>query len=187
MKQSRKAAKVAYQRLKELVKFGKFAEVEDTPTVCSINTEVADEHVAPKPKFQFTFEEIEPPQTGPVDTEPPSESDPEDSNNALLPRKRKRRDPKPGVLITDPVHKKSTVIEPGSMAQNKQGTFTESSPVIQDIPSPIPEPIPMDQDSQSPIVEEEVIPSEGAQALGSSFEIPELDFPKAKASCLNLN
>ncbi|CAI9279248.1 unnamed protein product [Lactuca saligna] len=59
MKQSRKAAKVAYQRLKELVKFGKFVEVEDTPAVSSINIEVAEEHVAPKPMFQFAFEEVE--------------------------------------------------------------------------------------------------------------------------------
>ncbi|CAH1414236.1 unnamed protein product [Lactuca virosa] len=59
MKQSRKAANVSYQGLKELVKFGKFFEIEDTPAVSSINVEVADEHVAPKPKFQFAFEEIE--------------------------------------------------------------------------------------------------------------------------------
>ncbi|CAH1433078.1 unnamed protein product [Lactuca virosa] len=59
MKQSRKSAKVAYQGLKESVKFGKFAEIEDTPAVGSINAEVADEHVAPKPKFQFAIEEIE--------------------------------------------------------------------------------------------------------------------------------
>ncbi|CAI9283746.1 unnamed protein product [Lactuca saligna] len=54
----RKSAKVAYQGLKELVKFGKFAEIEDTPTVSSTNDEVADEHVAPKLKFQFASEEI---------------------------------------------------------------------------------------------------------------------------------
>ncbi|CAH1452867.1 unnamed protein product [Lactuca virosa] len=59
MKQSRKAAKVAYQVLKELVKFGKFAEVENTAVASSINAEVAEEHVAPKSKFQFAFEEIE--------------------------------------------------------------------------------------------------------------------------------
>ncbi|CAH1428241.1 unnamed protein product [Lactuca virosa] len=91
-----------------------------------------------------------PPQTVPVDIKPPSESDPEDSTNALLPRKLKRRDPRPGVLIT----------------------------------SPITEPISMDQDFQSPIVEEEVIPSEGAQALGSSFETPELDISKGKSKLL---
>ncbi|CAH1440096.1 unnamed protein product [Lactuca virosa] len=39
----------------------------------------------------------------------------------------------------------------------------------------------MDQDFQSPIVEEEVIPSEGAQASGSSFETPELDISKGKS------
>ncbi|CAH1452659.1 unnamed protein product [Lactuca virosa] len=52
---------------------------------------------------------------------------------------------------------------------------------IQDIPSPIPDPIPMDQDFQSPIVEEDVIPSEGAQASRSSFETPELDISKGKS------
>ncbi|CAH1421156.1 unnamed protein product [Lactuca virosa] len=255
MKQSRKSAKVAYQGLKELVKFGKFAEIEDTPAVGSINVEVADEHVAPKPKFQFAIEEIElsddeedqedeenefaekefdvftqqsisnpekdaavtppvvtervsdtsmqssistpehmdaliaelqqtatkPPQIISVATEPPSESDPEDSAYTLLPRKRTRRDPRPGVFITDPVQNKSTPIEPGSMAQNIQSTFTETSPVIQEIPSQIPEPIPMDQDFQSPIVEEEVIPSEGAQTSGRSFETPELDISKGKS------
>nr|KAJ0207627.1 hypothetical protein LSAT_V11C500251310 [Lactuca sativa] len=44
MKQSRKAAKVAYQGLKELVNFGKFAEVENTLAGSSINVEVAEEH-----------------------------------------------------------------------------------------------------------------------------------------------
>ncbi|CAI9280696.1 unnamed protein product [Lactuca saligna] len=36
MKQSRKASKVPYQGLKELVKFGKFAEVENTPAASSL-------------------------------------------------------------------------------------------------------------------------------------------------------
>ncbi|CAH1417799.1 unnamed protein product [Lactuca virosa] len=192
MKQSRKVAKVAYQGLKELVKFGKFVEVENTPVVSSINVEVVEEHVEPKPKFQLAFEEVEvsddeedqedqgnelsenefenfiqqsisfpeedvaitplsvteresdtmvqsssptpeqmdtliaelhrtarkPPQIVPVDTDPPSGSDLEDSANSLLPRKRKRRDPRFGVLITDLVHKKSTSTEPSSITQN---------------------------------------------------------------------
>ncbi|CAH1425431.1 unnamed protein product [Lactuca virosa] len=59
MKQSRKAAKVAYQGLKELVKFGKFAEVENTPATSSINAEVVEEHMTPKSKFPFAFEEVE--------------------------------------------------------------------------------------------------------------------------------
>ncbi|CAI9279247.1 unnamed protein product [Lactuca saligna] len=91
-----------------------------------------------------------PPETIHVYTEPPSESDLEDSTHALLPRNRKRRDPRSGVHIIDPVQKKSTPTEPDSMAHN--------------IPSPFTESIPMDQDFESPIVEEEVIPSEGAQA-----------------------
>ncbi|CAH1415773.1 unnamed protein product [Lactuca virosa] len=79
-----------------------------------------------------------PPQIVPIDTEPPSGSDLEDSPHALLPRKCKRRYPRPGVLITD-------------------------------------------QDVQSPIVEEEFILTEGAQASGSSFELPELDISKGKS------
>nr|KAJ0218608.1 hypothetical protein LSAT_V11C300137590 [Lactuca sativa] len=55
-----------------------------------------------------------PPQTVPVDTQPPSKTDPEDSSHTLLPRKRKK----------------------------------------------------------------EVIPSKGAPASGSSFEIPEPDISK---------
>ncbi|CAI9297479.1 unnamed protein product [Lactuca saligna] len=59
MKQSRKSTKVAYHGLKKLVKFGKFDEIEDSPAVSSINVKVVDEHMAPKPKFQFAFEDIE--------------------------------------------------------------------------------------------------------------------------------
>ncbi|CAI9299907.1 unnamed protein product [Lactuca saligna] len=194
MKQSRKATKVAFQGLNELVKFGKFVEVEDTPVVSSIYAELADEHMAPKPKFQFAFEYFiqqsisnpeedaavtpsvvterecdtmvqssiptpkqidtliaelqltarKPHQTLPVDTEPPSESDPDNSAHTLLPRKRKRRDPRPGVFITDPVQKNSTPIEPGFIAQPLQSPFTESSPVIQEISILLPDPTPMD-------------------------------------------
>ncbi|CAH1452650.1 unnamed protein product [Lactuca virosa] len=250
MKQSRKASKVAYQGLKELVKF---AEVENSPAASSINVEVAEEHVAPKSKFQFSFEDIEvsdddeeedqekgltenefedflqsisiseedvavtpsavterdrdstmqfysptpeqmdalivdlqrttrkPPQSATVTTEPPSESDQDDSAHVLLPRKRKRIDPRHGVLITDPVQNVSTSIEPSYVAQNIESTFTESSPVMQEISSLLPESTPMDQDFESPIVEQEVLPSEWAQASGSSFEASELDISKGKS------
>nr|KAJ0196113.1 hypothetical protein LSAT_V11C700373830 [Lactuca sativa] len=43
----------------------------------------------------------------------------------------------------------------------------------------------MDQDFQSPVVEEEVLPSEGAQASGSSFETPVLDISKGKSMLLD--
>ncbi|CAI9282745.1 unnamed protein product [Lactuca saligna] len=59
IKQSRKASIVAYQGLKELFKFRKFAEVENTPTPRFINAEVVEEHMFPKPKFQFASEEFE--------------------------------------------------------------------------------------------------------------------------------
>ncbi|CAH1429296.1 unnamed protein product [Lactuca virosa] len=228
MKQSRKAAKVAYQGLKELVKFGKFAEVENNVVASSINVEVVDEHVAPKSN-PFAFEEVEisddeeeeiqendmtenelevflqsisipeedvvvtpsavterdrdstPPQTVHVTTKPPSESDQEDSSHVLLPRKRKRRDPRPRLLIIDPIQNVSTPIEPSSVAQTIESTFTESSLVMQEISSPLPKSTSMDQDFESPIVEKEVLPSERAQPSGSSFEAPGLDNSKGKS------
>ncbi|CAI9280058.1 unnamed protein product [Lactuca saligna] len=67
------------------------------------------------------------------------------------------------------------------MDQNLESTFTESSPVIQDILSPLPESTPMDQDFQCPIIKEVVLPSEGAQASGGSFEAPESDISKGKS------
>ncbi|CAH1443896.1 unnamed protein product [Lactuca virosa] len=178
---------------------------------CSINVEVAEEHVAPKSKFRFAFEEVElsddeeeedqekhlienefedflqsisiskedvvvtpsavterdcdstvqlysptpeqmdaliadlqrtarkPPQTVPVTTEPPSESDQDDSAHVLLLRKRKRIDSRPGVLITDSVQNLSTPIESSFVAQNTENTFSESYPVMQEISSPLPE------------------------------------------------
>ncbi|CAH1440065.1 unnamed protein product [Lactuca virosa] len=116
-----------------------------------------------------------PPQEVPVRTEPPSESDQEDSAHVLLPRKRKRRDRRPGVLITDPVLNVSTPVDPCYVAQNIESTFTEPSS------SPLPESTPMDQDFRSPIIEQEVLPTEGVQASGSSFEAPEPDTSKGKS------
>ncbi|CAH1441047.1 unnamed protein product [Lactuca virosa] len=121
------------------------------------------------------------PQTVLVDTEPPSGSDLEDSANALLPRKRKRKDPRPGVLITDPIHKNSTLTQTSSIAQNIQSPFTEFCPVTQEMSIPIPESTPMDQDFQSPIIEEKVLHSEGAHDSGRSFETHELDLSKGKS------
>ncbi|CAI9276227.1 unnamed protein product [Lactuca saligna] len=93
--------------------------------------------------------------------------------------KRQRRDPRPRVVITDPVQNRTTPIEPSHVAQNIESTFTKSSLVIQYISSLLPESTHMDQDFQSPIVEE-VLPSEGAQASRSSFETVELDISKDK-------
>ncbi|CAH1416285.1 unnamed protein product [Lactuca virosa] len=152
--------------MKELVMFRKFAEVENTPAASSINVEVAEEHVGPVNEAVISPNETEkeinifkqpndptpeqmgdlieklqstarkPPQTVHVITEPPSESDQEDSAHVLLPRKRKRRDPRPKVLITDTVQNVSTPVEPSPMAQNIESTFIESSPVMQEISTP---------------------------------------------------
>lgn len=94
-----------------------------------------------------------PPQEVSVTYEPPSESDQEESTHVLLRRKRKGRDPRPGVLITYPVQNVSTPFEPSTMAQNIESTFTKPSS------SPLPESTHMDQDFERPIVEQEVLPS----------------------------
>ncbi|CAI9278855.1 unnamed protein product [Lactuca saligna] len=44
---------------------------------------------------------------------------------------------------------------------------------MQEISSPLPESTPMDQDFESAIVEQELLPSEGAQAYGISFKAPD--------------
>nr|KAJ0210418.1 hypothetical protein LSAT_V11C400178800 [Lactuca sativa] len=169
MKQSRKSAKVAYQGLKDSAKFGKFADIEDTPAVVSINVEgkrhngaifhidtltdgCSHNRIIANCKEASPFLSL---------LNLHLKSNPKDSANALLPRKRKRRDSTSGLFIMDLVQKKYTLTEP-----KIQRSF--------------PEPIPMDHDFQSPIVEEEVIPSEGAQASGSSFETPKLEISKGK-------
>ncbi|CAI9279086.1 unnamed protein product [Lactuca saligna] len=95
-----------------------------------------------------------PPQTVSVTTEPPSESDQEDSAHVLLPGKRKRKDPRLGVLIPNPV-------------QNISRTIPKSTPI--------------DQDFESHIVEQELFPSEGVKASGNSFKALELDISKGKS------
>ncbi|CAH1423282.1 unnamed protein product [Lactuca virosa] len=72
--------------------------------------------------------------------------------------KRKRRDPRSGVLISDQVQKEVSKIEPDSMTQNIPSPVTESIPVIQEISSMLPESTPMYKDFQSPIIEEVVFP-----------------------------
>ncbi|CAH1440331.1 unnamed protein product [Lactuca virosa] len=117
MKQSIKAEKVAYQGIKELVKFGKFAEIEDTPLVSSINAKVADEHVAPKPKFQFSFEEIELSN---------DEEDQEDKENELS-----ENEFEDFIQQSIPIPEKDAVVTPPVVTERESRTSMQSS-----IPTP---------------------------------------------------
>ncbi|CAI9269901.1 unnamed protein product [Lactuca saligna] len=57
MKQSRKSAKVVFQGLKELVKFGKFAETKGVQATSTLISIVAKEHVTPsKSNLSFSVE-----------------------------------------------------------------------------------------------------------------------------------
>ncbi|CAH1414558.1 unnamed protein product [Lactuca virosa] len=196
MKQSRQSAKFAYQGLKELVKFGKFAETEGAQATSTLIAIVAEEHVAPsRSNLSFSFEvsddddndnddddddvddddddddsddnddvnfllffppkepvnevvitpaETEsstarkPPQTVPVTVESPSESDKDEPNASQMPKKRRRRDLRPGVLIAKPVKLPTLNVE---LAQ-----------VIQDVQTPTVEPAQVHEDVQALIV-----------------------------------
>ncbi|CAH1423404.1 unnamed protein product [Lactuca virosa] len=220
MKQSRKSTKITFQGVKELVKFGKFAETEDAQASSTPIVIVAEEHVAPaRPNLSSSFEvsdsddendidndvgdsdddddtdsddgvdfrmyvppkepiskdddsdsdETEkdvnifkqsndttpeqidaliaqlqstvrkPPQAVPVISDSPSESDKIVSNASLAPRKRRRKDPRPGVLSTEPVQRSSLIAEPTQVAHDAQSPIIEPAQVIQDVQSPIVE------------------------------------------------
>nr|KAJ0204818.1 hypothetical protein LSAT_V11C500277750 [Lactuca sativa] len=169
MKQSRKAAKVPYQGLKELLSLESLLKFKTILLLVEISDdeeeEVQDNNMIvnelenflqsisiPEEDMDALITELQrtarkPPQIFHVTTEPPSESNQEDSSHVLLLMKRKRRDPRPGVLIT--------YLFKISVAQNIESAFIESSPVLQEISSPLPESTPMDQDFESPIVEQE--------------------------------
>ncbi|CAH1436878.1 unnamed protein product [Lactuca virosa] len=82
-----------------------------------------------------------PPQAVPVTTESQFGSDKNDSNASLMPRKRRRRDPRAGVIITEPVQQPTSNVEPAQV----------------------------NQDDQSPIFYEDFLANEETFASGSSF------------------
>ncbi|CAH1429442.1 unnamed protein product [Lactuca virosa] len=84
------------------------------------------------------------PQIVLVTTEFPSGSDKDDSNASLMPRKRRRRDPRPGVLITEPVQQPTSNVEPTQV----------------------------NQDDRSPIFDEDFLANEETFASGSSSAPP---------------
>ncbi|CAH1439994.1 unnamed protein product [Lactuca virosa] len=61
-----------------------------------------------------------PPQAVYVTSESPSGSDNDNSKASLLPRKRKRRDPRPRVLSTEPVQHPSQIVEPAQVTHDVQ-------------------------------------------------------------------
>ncbi|CAH1418088.1 unnamed protein product [Lactuca virosa] len=69
-----------------------------------------------------------PPQAVSVTTESPSGSDKYDSNASLMPRKRRRRDPRRGVLITEPVQQPTSNVKPAQVNRNDQDDL---SPIVE--------------------------------------------------------
>nr|KAJ0221211.1 hypothetical protein LSAT_V11C200086610 [Lactuca sativa] len=210
MKQSRHSAKVVYQGLKDLVKFGKFAETEGVQTSSSQTVVVAEEHAVPsRPNLSSLSEVFDDdddddddddesdsdndgmdfrmfvPTNEPVNeavislaetekeinilkqqNDPTSEQwkllltnysqlqenlpkqflDKDNLKASLLPRKRKRRDPRSRVLSTELVQQFSQIIEPTQVTHDVQSPIIEPTQVIQDVQSPIIKPSPVQED-----------------------------------------
>ncbi|CAI9285741.1 unnamed protein product [Lactuca saligna] len=198
MKQSRKVFKVDYQRLKELVKFGKFSEVERSSAVSLINAEIVEKYMMPKPKFQFAYEEIE----------VSDDEEEEDQEKELT--KNEFED-----LIQQSISniEEDAVVTPFDVPERDRDTTVQSSvPTPEQVDAFITKlqrtarkppqivlvttepPSESDQEDLAhnlllrkrkrrdpSLIIEEVFPSEGAQASGSSLEAPELDISKGKS------
>ncbi|CAH1450668.1 unnamed protein product [Lactuca virosa] len=79
-----------------------------------------------------------PPQAVPFTMECLFGSDKDDSNASLIPRKRRRRDPRLGVLITELVQQPTSNIEPAQVNQDDQSPIVEPTQVNQDSSAPPP-------------------------------------------------
>nr|KAJ0215764.1 hypothetical protein LSAT_V11C300123010 [Lactuca sativa] len=160
MKQSKQSAKVAFQGLKELVQFGKFAETEVTEehmtqsrsnissSVDVSNDDDDDDDDDSDDTDDMDFRLFVPPKEPvneavitPAETETeinisrqPNIPTPEqmdalikeldEPNSSRMPKKRRRRNPRLGVLITEPVQ------------ENVQGPIAETTQIHQDAHSP---------------------------------------------------
>ncbi|CAH1422129.1 unnamed protein product [Lactuca virosa] len=113
-------------------------------------------------KLQSTAKK--PPQVVSITSESPSGSDKDNSKASMLPRKRKRRDPRSGILSTEPVQQPSQIVEPAQVTHDVQSPIIEPAQVIQDVQSPIIEPAQVHQDVQSQMANEETIASGSSSA-----------------------
>ncbi|CAH1434456.1 unnamed protein product [Lactuca virosa] len=129
-----------------------------------------------------------PPQVVPVTSESPFESDKDYSNVSLVQIKRRRRDPRPVVLVTEPVQQPTPIVEPAQVIPDDQSPTVEPAQIIQDDQSPIVEPAQVHQDVQSPILDEDFdfLANEETFASGSSSAPPppEHDFASVKLAKL---
>ncbi|CAH1437902.1 unnamed protein product [Lactuca virosa] len=105
-----------------------------------------------------------PPQVVYVTSESPYGSDKDNSKASLLRRKQKRRDPRPGVLSTEPVQQPSQIVESAQVTHDVQSPIIEPAQVIQDVQSPIIEPDQAHQDVQSQMTNVETFASGSSSA-----------------------
>nr|KAJ0186207.1 hypothetical protein LSAT_V11C900484210 [Lactuca sativa] len=137
----------------------------DTPAETEKDVNIFKQSNDPTPKqmddliAQLQAIARKPPQSVPVISDSPYESDKIDSNASLAPRKQRRKDPRPGVLSIEPVQLPSPIVEPNQVAHDDQSLIIEPTQVIQDVQSPIIETAPVQEDVQSQMVNEETFAS----------------------------
>ncbi|CAH1421830.1 unnamed protein product [Lactuca virosa] len=142
----------------------------DTPTETEKDVNIFKQSNDPTPEqmdaliAQLQSTTRKPPQAVPVISDSPSESDKIDSNASLVPRKQRRKDPRPGVLSTEPVQQPSQIVEPTQVTHDVQRPIIEPASVQEDIQSPIIEPAPIQQDVHSQMANEETFTSGSSSA-----------------------
>ncbi|CAH1446738.1 unnamed protein product [Lactuca virosa] len=89
-----------------------------------------------------------------------------------MPKKRRRRDPRPGELIAESVQPPTSNAETAQVIQDVQTPIVESAQVHEDVQSPTVEPAQVDEDDQSPTFVEDFFVNEETFASGSSSAPP---------------
>ncbi|CAH1423723.1 unnamed protein product [Lactuca virosa] len=86
----------------------------------------------------------------------------------------RRRDPRPGVLITEPVQQSVSIVEPAQVQEDVQIPIIEPAPVQEDVQGQIAESAQVHQDAQSPNFNDNFnfIVNEETYASGSSSAPP---------------
>ncbi|CAH1440077.1 unnamed protein product [Lactuca virosa] len=104
-----------------------------------------------------------------VTVKSPSESDRDESNASLMPKKRTWREPRLGVLIVELVQQSVSIVEPAQVQEVGQSPIIEPAQVQEDVQGPIAESAQFHQDVQSLnfVDEFNFVANEETFALGS--------------------
>nr|KAJ0215083.1 hypothetical protein LSAT_V11C300154060 [Lactuca sativa] len=109
-----------------------------------------------------------PPQAVSVTVESPYGRDKDEPNASLMPKKRRRRDPRLGVLIPEIVQQSVCIVKPAPIHENVQSVIIEPTQVHENVQILIIEPTHVQEDVQGPIAQS----SQETFASGSSSAPP---------------